>query len=81
MIPGFRRNAGGFQQHPEPAKRRIDPDSKLRLHPEPLGAESVQLLDAVLGIAAVTAHVPLAGRACRTWDQVRLPYDCNDQVT
>src|SRR5437868_3778166 len=62
VIPCLGHDAGWFEKNPQDAERLFDLDGKFRLEPEPLGAETMPPLDAALGVEAVAAHVPFAGR-------------------
>jgi hypothetical protein len=63
MIPSLGDHARRFEQNAGLAERRIDLDQKFGLDAKILRAETVTLLDAALGIAAVAAHIPFAHSA------------------
>src|SRR6185503_15933980 len=81
MVPCLGDHAGRLQQHAEFAKVRIDLDGEAWLDAKPLGAEAVQALDAALGVAAVSAHVPFAGGTGRARHRIGPPHDADDPVT
>src|SRR5262249_49192340 len=80
LVPRLGDDARRLDQHPEDAERRIDLDCEIGLDAELLGAEPVALLDAALDVAAVAAHVPLAGRAGRARDRIRPAHDTDEVV-
>jgi hypothetical protein len=45
-----------------------------------LGAVAVQFLDAVLGVLAVVAHVPFAGRTGHAWNGIGMAHDPDHQI-
>jgi hypothetical protein len=47
----------------------------------PLGGEPVELLDSVLGIAAVAAHVPLPDSTGGARHRIGPPHDAHDEVS
>jgi hypothetical protein len=75
VIPGLGHDAGRLEQDCALAELRVDRDHELRLRAVTLGGEAVQALDAVLGVAAVLAHVPLAARAARARHGIRVAHD------
>src|SRR3954454_4054652 len=80
VVPGFRHDAGRLHQHRVDAECGIDLHGELRRDAPALGAETVQPLDAVFGVKAVAAHVPLTGRASRAGDWVRRAHDTHDVI-
>src|SRR5438552_16910860 len=80
LIPRLRHDAGRLQQHAAIPKFRVDLDGEFRLDPKPLGGIAVALLDAALGVEAVTAHVPLALRTSRTRHRIGPPHDPRHQI-
>ena len=81
VIPRLGQNAGGLDQHPQDAKRGRNPDREFRFEPETFGAEAMPLLDAALGIAAVTAHVPFADGAGRARHRIGSAHDADHEVS
>src|SRR5690349_24116859 len=44
------------------------------------GAESVQLLDAMLRVSPIATHIPFAGAAVDARNRIGLPHDADDEV-
>jgi hypothetical protein len=75
------RNASGvLGRHTGQPQRGIDPYGKLRLESKLLGRESVAFLDPALGVPAVLAHVPFAGRAISTGHGIWSADDASHEV-
>ena len=69
-----------LHQHAHPLEPGIELDGVVGLDRPLLGREPVDLLDAVLGVAAVTAHVELAAPAGRARFGVRTAHHADDEV-
>jgi hypothetical protein len=80
-LPGLGHHGGRLHQHPEVAERGIHLGEVTRLDPPALGHESVDLLDATLGVLPVAAHVPFADRTVGARNRVGAPDDPDDQIT
>src|SRR5512138_2713173 len=80
MIPGFRDDAGRLEQNAGAAHRRLEPHRELRLDAPALGTESVEALDAVLGVEPVATHIPFAVATGFARDRIRMSHDPGDQV-
>src|SRR5690349_12586131 len=80
MVPGLGHDAGGLHQNPGEAKIAIDRDSERRLDAKPFRTKAVPLLDPALGIAAVAAHVPFAGRTGRARQRIGTPHDTDNRI-
>ena len=80
VVPGLGDHARRLEQHPGPFQGRVELDHVAGADAVALAQEPVQLLDAVFGVAAVMAHVPLAGGATQARLGVGLADDANHQV-
>src|SRR3954471_18798519 len=80
VLPGLRDYAGRFEQDARVAQVRLQANCKLRSKLDALRAEAVELLDAVLGIAAVLAHVPFADPTRGTRHGIRMAHDASDEI-
>src|SRR6266511_6276075 len=80
VVPRLGHHRGRLEQHPDIGERRIQSHGELRGDPVLLPGEAVQSLDAVLGVAAVAAHVPLTDRATGTRLRVGPADDAHDEV-
>src|SRR2546429_8308116 len=80
MIPRLGDDARRLEQHAENAERRIDLHGELGRDAEALRTEAVALLDAMLGVEPVAAHVPLAIGASRAGDRIGLAHDADEVI-
>ncbi len=80
VVPGLGHHAGGLQQHAQQAQAGIDLHCEVGLERVALGAIAVDLLDAVLGVEAVSAHVPLTAGAGLAGDGIGPADDADHQV-
>src|SRR6187399_2715943 len=80
MVPRLGDHTCRFQQDAKFAEVGIDLDGEAWLDAKPLGAETVQALDAAFGVAAVAAHVPFAGGACGAGHRIGPPHDTDNPV-
>jgi hypothetical protein len=78
--PGLRYDAGRLDEHRPVTEPSGDGDSFIEAKGVPLRRESIELLDAVLGVAAVETHVPLPHRARRARHRIGAAHDTNDEV-
>src|SRR5256885_652938 len=63
------------------AERGIDLDGEGGIDAPQLRAKSVALFDAVLGVAPIATHIPLAGRAVHARLRIGLTHDADNQIT
>src|SRR5262245_16630620 len=80
VVPSLGKNAGGLQQDTENSQCRIDLDREFRLDAKAFRAVAVLLLDPALGVAAVTAHVPLAGSASQARLRIGPTHDADHEI-
>ena len=80
VVPGLGEDAGGLEQDAEHTQAPVDLDGEFRSDTETLGAVTVPLLDAALGVAPVAAHVPLAGGAGDARLRVGTAHDADNEV-
>src|SRR5437868_12405175 len=80
MLPRFGDDARRLEQHAELAERGLDLHCECGVDAPPLGAESIQLLDAMLLVATVATHIPFAGGAVHAGHRIGLTDDADDQV-
>ncbi len=80
MVPGLGGDAGWLQKNANIAKRRSESYRELWLDAKSLGAITIAMLDAALGIKAVAAHVPFAAGARRAWNRVRPTNNADHEI-
>ena len=80
LFQGFCDDGGRLQQHTEQAQARVQLNGVFGFDAPAFRHESVNLLDAALGVLAVAAHIPFTHRASGTGERVRATDDSHDQV-
>src|SRR6476620_10911624 len=80
VVPGLGHDRGRFDQHAQDAEGGIHRHQVLGTDAVALRGVAVPRLDPPLGVPAVGAHVPVAGRAGRAGDGVGTAYDADDEV-
>ena len=80
LFPRLGHDGGGLEQHAQQPERAVHLHRVFGLDPPALGHETVDLLDAALGVLAIPAHVPLADRAVGAGHGIRAPDDARDEV-
>jgi hypothetical protein len=81
LLPRFRQHARRLEQHAAELQRCIDAHYAIGLDREALRAESMQLLDAVLRVPSVSAHIPFAERAARARHRVGAAHDTDHEIS
>ena len=80
LLPGLRHDAARLGEYAEVTELVRDLDGEPRVDPPARGPIAVQALDAPLGVLAVGAEVPPAGRAGRAGQRVRAADHADHQV-
>jgi hypothetical protein len=80
MVPGLGDDAGWLQKDANVAKRRSERDREFWLDTKSLDAVTIAMLDAALGIEAVTAHVPFAAGTRGAWNRIRPPNNTDHEI-
>src|SRR5665811_849973 len=81
LLPRLGHDRRRFEEDPDISQPRVETHQTLRIGPPTVTGESVQTFDAVLGVFAVSAHVPLAPGARRAGHRIRPADDPHDQIT
>jgi hypothetical protein len=81
VVPGFGDDAGWFHEDGELPERLRYRDGGIDGEQVPFGGEAVELLDSVLRITAVAAHVPLADGARAAGHWIGPAHDADDEVS
>src|SRR5206468_3540606 len=80
VFPRLRNDARRLEQHAEMSNRSIHLHSVCGIDAPLFGAEAVQLLDPVLGVLTVPAHVPLARATIDAGRGIGLANDTHDEI-